>query len=46
MEWCDKELPPKFSLIYTEWSIFIEKRENSTSFFYLKSFAVYFNMHM
>lgn len=39
MEWCDKELPPKFSLIYIEWSIFIEKRENST-FFYLKSFAV------
>lgn len=37
MEWCDKELPPKFSLIYTEWSIFIEKRENSTFFFILKA---------
>lgn len=46
MEWCDKELPPKFSLIYTEWSIFIEKKREFDFFFYLKSFAVCFNMHM
>lgn len=39
MEWCDKEFFLKFLLIYIEWLIFIEKRENLI-FFYFKSFVV------
>lgn len=37
MEWCDKVLPPKFSLINTEWSIFMKKRESDILFYILKA---------
>lgn len=35
MEWCDKVLPPKFSLINTEWSIFMKKKRESDILFYI-----------